>query len=65
MTDLARIVTKAMVDDDEDDHIEIRLHEIYLYDGLWKQFLEELRMVKKKNLQVGFAYPLGLQSSSS
>ncbi|RAO72265.1 uncharacterized protein BHQ10_008277 [Talaromyces amestolkiae] len=58
-TDLERIVSQAMVDDDEDDHIEFRLHEVYLCNGSWKHLLEKLRMAKMKNVQVGFAHPLG------
>lgn len=59
MADLERIVTKAMVVDDDDDEIEINLHEVYLCNSTWKQFLETLRTAKRNDLKVTFAYPLG------
>ncbi|KAI7971542.1 hypothetical protein EIK77_001418 [Talaromyces pinophilus] len=62
MADLERIVIKAMVvvdDDGDDDELEINLQEVYLCNGTWKQFLETLRMAKRNDIKVSFAYLLG------
>ncbi|EED11994.1 hypothetical protein TSTA_000680 [Talaromyces stipitatus ATCC 10500] len=55
--DLERFVTNAMVDDEYE--AEIHLHEVYLCNGTWKQFLDTLRTARRDNIKIGFSSLLG------